>query len=91
MKTKLIPAFLSLLSTQELDVFGTAAVYEGPVRILHGTRDSIVPMWCSEKYAETYGERAELITIDGENHMITRKRKETVALSTAFFKSLFFD
>ena len=42
-----------LLSTQELDIYGTASAYGGPVRILHGTRDKIVPMWCSEKYEET--------------------------------------
>ncbi|MCR4824448.1 MAG: lysophospholipase [Bacteroidales bacterium] len=78
-----------LLSTQKLDIYGTAAAYRGPVRILHGTEDTIVPMWCSEKYLETYGERAELIRIEGENHMINRRRKETVALSVAFFKALF--
>ena len=31
-----------LLTTQELDIYGTAEAYEGPVRILHGTRDGIV-------------------------------------------------
>lgn len=75
-----------LLSTQELDIYGTASAYEGPVRILHGDRDSIVPMWCSEKYKETYGEQAELIVIKGENHLITNKRPETVRLSVEFFK-----
>lgn len=33
-----------LLSTQELDIYGTASAYDGPVRILHGNRDKIVPM-----------------------------------------------
>ena len=32
-----------LLSTQELDIYGTASAYGGPVRIVHGTRDKIVP------------------------------------------------
>ena len=42
----------------------------GPVLILHGTGDKIVPMWCSERYKETYGDKAELKTIDGENHTV---------------------
>ncbi|MBQ5529279.1 MAG: alpha/beta fold hydrolase, partial [Bacteroidales bacterium] len=37
-----------LLTTQDLDIYGTAAAYEGQVRILHGIKDKIVPMWCSE-------------------------------------------
>ncbi len=55
----------------------------------HGSEDSIVPLWCSEKYLETYGDNAELKVIDGENHMITKKRKQIVAETVAFFKKLF--
>lgn len=74
-----------LLSTQQLDIFGTASAYKGPVRILHGTKDSIVPMWCSERYLKTYGSQAELIVVDGENHTITRRRKEVVEKIVEFF------
>ena len=78
-----------ILTTQELDIYGTAKAYTGPVRLIHGSKDSIVPMSCSEKFVETYGDRAELIVVDGENHMITRKKKKTVALSVEFFRELF--
>ena len=78
-----------ILTTQELDIYGTAKAYTGPVRLIHGSKDNIVPMSCSEKFVETYGDRAELIVVDGENHMITRKRKKTVALSVEFFRELF--
>ncbi|MBQ9398336.1 MAG: alpha/beta hydrolase [Bacteroidales bacterium] len=74
-----------LLTTQELDIYGTAAAYEGKVRILHGTKDKIVPMWCSEKYQETYGDRAELVVIKGENHTITKRRDEVVRQIVDFF------
>lgn len=50
--------------------------YDGPVRIIHGDKDSIVPMSCSEKYMEAYGDNAEMIVVMGGNHMITRKKKE---------------
>jgi pimeloyl-ACP methyl ester carboxylesterase len=78
-----------LLSTQELDIFGTAAAYGGKVLLLHGTRDGIVPLWCSERYKETYGDRSDLILVDGENHMITRRRSEVVQRTVAFFKAIF--
>lgn len=78
-----------ILTTQELDIYGTAKAYTGPVRLIHGSKDSIVPMSCSEKFVETYGEGSELIVVEGENHMITLKKKKTVALAVEFFKELF--
>lgn len=45
---------------------------------MHGSKDSIVPMSCSERFAETYGDRSELIVVEGENHMITLRKKKTV-------------
>lgn len=78
-----------LLSTQELDIYGTAAAYEGKVRIIHGTKDKIVPLWCSERYKETYGDRAELLLVEGENHTITRRRAEVVRETVSFFASVF--
>ena len=77
-----------LLTTQQLDIYGTAEAYKGPVRILHGTKDSIVPMWCSEKFADSYGENSELVVIEGENHTITNKRKEVVFSVVSFFKNI---
>lgn len=56
--------------------------------LLHGTKDRIVPMWCSERYKETYGDKAELSKIEGENHTITRRRDEVVRQTVCFFKSL---
>ncbi len=78
-----------LLGTQQLDIYGTAAAYEGKVCIMHGTKDSIVPLWCSERYKETYGDRSEFTLIEGENHTITRHRKEVGQRTVSFFKSLF--
>ncbi len=78
-----------LLSTQELDIYGTAAAYEGRVCILHGTKDGIVPRWCSERYQETYGERSEFILVEDENHMITRRKEEVVGRTVSFFENAF--
>ena len=77
-----------LLTTQQLDIYGTAAAYQGPVLLLHGTKDTIVPMWCSEKYLSTYGDRATLVKVDGENHLITRRKKEIISRTVAFFQQV---
>ena len=78
-----------ILSTQELDIYGTAGKYDGPVRLIHGDKDNIVPMSCSEKFVETYGDISELIVVKGGNHMITRRKKAIIAHAVAFFDGLF--
>ena len=78
-----------LVTTQQLDIFGTAAAFQGPVLLLHGSKDRIVPLWCSEKYLETYGDHAELCVIPGVNHTITTHRKEVVTRAVHFFRNLF--
>jgi Dipeptidyl aminopeptidases/acylaminoacyl-peptidases len=77
-----------LLTTQQLDIYGTASSYKGPVRIIHGTNDNIVPMWCSERFMKTYGAQSELVVIEGENHLISRKRKDVAASVTEFYRTL---
>ena len=58
------------------------------VRLIHRSKDTIVPMSCSEKFVETYTQEAELIVVEGENHMITRKLKTVVSHAVSFFVSL---
>lgn len=76
-----------ILTTQELDIYGTASAYKGPVRLIHGSKDTIVPMSCSEKFVETYTQEAELIIVEGENHMITKKLKTVVSHAVSFLVS----
>lgn len=76
-----------ILSTQELDIYGTAQAYTGPVRLIHGSKDNIVPLSCSEKFVETYTQESELIIVEGENHMITRRLRKVVAHAVSFFTS----
>lgn len=77
-----------LLSTQQLDIYGTAEVYRGPVRIIHGSNDRLIPMWCSEDFKKTYGEAAELVVVDGENHRLSKKTKEVARLVVEFFTNI---
>ena len=48
-------------------------------------------MWCSERYLETYGSHATLKVVEGENHTITRRRKQVVGETVEFFKRVFMD
>lgn len=77
-----------ILTTQKLDIYGTAKAYTGPVRLIHGSKDSIVPLSCSEKFVESYDQDAELIVVEGENHMITRKIRKVVSHAVSFFSTL---
>lgn len=78
-----------LLSTQQLDIYGTAEAYKGPVRIIHGSDDTLVPLWCSEDFYKTYGAVAELIVVDNENHRISRRTRHVASLVTDFFTNIF--
>ena len=57
------------------------------VRLIHGSKDTIVPMSCSDKFVETYTQDAELIVVEGENHMITKKLKTVVSHAVSFFST----
>lgn len=78
-----------IMTTQSIDIYGTAGTFTGPVRIIHGDKDGIVPMSCSERFAETYGDASELIVVEGENHMITKRLKKTVNHAVTFFEGIF--
>ena len=75
-----------LLTTQQLDIYGTASTYQGPVLILHGENDRLVPLWCSQQYLTTYPNAPQLTIVKGENHRISRKTKKVATLVTQFFK-----
>ncbi len=77
-----------LVTTQTLDIYGTAAHYRGPVCLIHGTKDTIVPLWCSERYVAAYGsDRATLHLVEGGNHTITRHRRQFIRQAVAFFQT----
>ena len=74
-----------MLQTQELDIYGVSAGFQGPVCIIHGSKDGTVPLWCSEKYMDIYS-NAEMHIVEGENHLIIRKQKEVIGIILDFMK-----
>ena len=59
-----------VLTMRDLDIYANMADFQNPVLIMHGTNDTIVPISCSQRAAETYP-NAELITYNGEGHGFT--------------------
>ncbi|WP_094551670.1 alpha/beta hydrolase [Petroclostridium xylanilyticum] len=64
------PHFLE--DVKGIDVYGRAVHYKGDVLLVHGTADATVPIQASYKYKETYGEKAQLIEIEGADHTFQR-------------------
>ena len=57
-----------LKTAQELPIYETAAQYQGPVCIIQGKKDDLVPLKYSEKYAKIY-KNSELHLLDNEVHL----------------------
>ena len=74
-----------MVSTQLLDIYGESGHYQGPVCIVHGTKDGIVPLWCSQRYDEIYY-NSSLHLIEGENHLMVTHLRETLGIITPFLK-----
>jgi hypothetical protein len=68
---------------QKLPIFETSARYTGPVLLIHGKEDKIVPYSYSEKYQSVYPD-SSLRLLDGENHILSKRRKEVVQTSVQF-------
>ena len=67
------------------DLYDLLPAYTGPVLILHGDKDPIVPLRYSEKAAETYAD-ARLIVYPGQGHGFTgSSKKDALDQETAFF------
>ena len=69
--------------------FDTATGRCPMVLLQHGDSDNIVPLWCSERYLQTYGPAATLKVIEGENHTITRHRPQVIANTVESFHEVF--
>lgn len=54
-----------------LDPYAEAARYTGPVNLVHGSEDITASPECSLKYKEIFGDRANLLIVDGAEHRFT--------------------
>ena len=68
---------------QTLPIYEVTAGYEGPVCLIHGKEDKIVPFRYSERYHQVLKD-SRLHLLEGENHILSKRRKEVIALSVDF-------
>lgn len=67
--TRLGPAMRD--DATSFDVYGRASGFSGAVNLMHGTAD-FVPVSYAERYADVYGERAQILIVEGADHGWTR-------------------
>lgn len=75
-----------ILAAQKLPVFETSALYTGPVCLVHGTEDKIVPLRYSKEYDSLYKDSV-LHVIEGEGHFLRRKKAQVSSIVVDFLKS----
>ena len=72
-----------ILSAQTLPIEEESAWYTGPVCLLHGTLDRIVPISCSERYHQLY-RNSEFHRIRGTEHLFLFHRRKVRHLILEF-------
>lgn len=72
-----------LESGQKLNIYERAAKYTGPVCLIHGKADQVVPYTYSEKYKETY-QNSQLHLIEGESHLFDQHPLEATSFAVDF-------
>lgn len=76
------------LAAQSLPIYEQSSLYKGPVLLIHGTKDKIVPHSYSEKYDQVYS-NSILQLYEGENHFLSKCRKAIVRQTVAFLAENF--
>lgn len=66
-------------TSMTLPIYETAQNYNGPVLIVHGTQDQIVPYTYSERYHEKL-KNSEIHLVPGENHIFSKTCEDTALL-----------
>ena len=76
------------LAAQSLPIYEQSSLYKGPVLLIHGTKDRIVPHSYSEKYNQVYS-NSILQLYEGENHFLSKCRKAIVRQTVDFLAANF--
>lgn len=71
---------------RSLPIYEKSSAYEGPVCIIHGANDIIVPVRYAEEFNGIY-KNSELHVIPGEGHFLRKKRNDIIELTVNFLKN----
>ncbi|MBO5566137.1 MAG: alpha/beta fold hydrolase [Succinivibrio sp.] len=72
-------------TAQTLPIYETARKYSGPVCLVHGKHDIVVPYTYSIRYQENY-KNAELNLIETADHSFTKHVEEASEIAAEFFR-----
>ena len=74
-----------ILEAQQLPIYETSGKYTGPVCLIHGGKDKIVPVSYSERYHQTYPS-SEFHLLPEEGHMLNGDKKLVLEKVVSFLK-----
>ena len=66
-----------------LDPYAEAALYKGPVNLVHGDQDVTASPECSKRLKEIYGDRADLLIVEGAEHRFKSAEFREARMSSA--------
>lgn len=78
----------SLNDFKQWEIYRTAAAYQGPVLIMHGSADTSVPLADSERYLALYDNSAKMQIVKDANHTFddVSWEKQVIEASVGFFR-----
>lgn len=74
---------------EKWDLPASAGRFPGPVLIIHGSADGLVPVETAYKYQRAFAENPELVIIEGADHTFNRHdwEKQVLQKTVEFFKN----
>lgn len=79
-----------LRTAQHLPIYETASSFTGPVSIIHGTNDQVVPVKYSEKYDQEYANSQLHLIKDADHRFSGDYQSQAAKLTSDFLQPAFF-
>ena len=77
-----------ILTAQKLEIYEESALYRGPVCLIHGADDKVIPLKYSAQYQEIYSD-CEYVEIPGERHLLTNHPAQVDSAIISFLGRIF--
>lgn len=75
-----------ILEAQKMPIYETSAKYTGRVCIIHGDKDTIVPLSYGEHYHKIFPS-SEFHILEGEGHLLNNKKSLLISIIVHFLKN----
>ena len=74
-----------IMVAQGIDIYGKVSAYGGPVCIIHGEKDSTVPVKYGKRFKEACPQ-SELHILPDEGHLLNGNKEEVCSIVTGFLE-----